>query len=228
MNKTVIFFDLFDTLVKVDRGYLEPYFTREIDRMGDIGELPNAESTIKELTYHSPYLTQMHSIEEMSRYYEGRMQDALMNIDANVLHMLQSLKDAGYELCVISDAAEVDIMHWDESPLAQFFDKTVFSCREHLVKPDPALFHSAQHQMGDPSTSVFVGDGGHSELIGAKAAGMYAIKAEWTKNRREPEICAQADIQLQHPGQLPALMQMLERAQTSEIDTPEQDEPEVK
>ena len=38
----VVFFDLFDTLVKVDRGYLEPYFDRETDRLGDLGILKNA------------------------------------------------------------------------------------------------------------------------------------------------------------------------------------------
>ena len=210
MKKPVIFFDLFDTLVSVDRGYLEPYFTREIDRMGDMGELLTAEDTIKELTYRSPYILQTYTLSEMAQYYENRMKESLLNVDANVLHMLQTLKAEGYRLCVISDAAMVDVMHWKESPLSALFDDTVFSYQEHVVKPDVELFQRAQLRMGSLGYSVFVGDGGHSELIGARESGMYTVKAEWTKNRREPEICEQADIRLQHPAQMVALMHMIE------------------
>ena len=46
----VIFFDLFDTMVRVDRGILEPYFDRETDRMGDNGTLKNAKETIEHLS----------------------------------------------------------------------------------------------------------------------------------------------------------------------------------
>ena len=53
-EKKVIFFDLFDTLVTADRGELEPFFTREIDRMGDNGRLPDAISTIHELAKEAP------------------------------------------------------------------------------------------------------------------------------------------------------------------------------
>ena len=43
MNDVVIFFDLFDTLIKINRGYLEEYFDDEIDLLGDKGILRNSE-----------------------------------------------------------------------------------------------------------------------------------------------------------------------------------------
>jgi hypothetical protein len=49
VDRRVVFFDLFDTLVTVDRGYLEPYFDRETDRLGDNGTLKNAKMTIERL-----------------------------------------------------------------------------------------------------------------------------------------------------------------------------------
>ena len=47
MQEKVIYFDLFDTLVSPDRGYLDPYFDRETDRLGDNGTLKDAKQTKK-------------------------------------------------------------------------------------------------------------------------------------------------------------------------------------
>lgn len=60
-NEIVIFFDLFDTLISADRGYLEPYFNREIDRLGDKGILKNSEDTIREIVSLHPELLQPSS-----------------------------------------------------------------------------------------------------------------------------------------------------------------------
>lgn len=211
----VVFFDLFDTLVKVDRGYLEPYFDRETDRLGDLGVLKNAEQTIDRLIeineHNSPNLLDTKSISEMARYYEERMRDSLMNPPAGVLDMLKDLKESGVQLCVISDAAYVDIMSWDDSPLAQYFDKTCFSCEVGLVKPDPELFKHAQAMFGYPDKCIFIGDGGHEELMGARRCAMQTIKAEWIKNRREEAIYEYADRKLQMTSQVPAAVQEMNR-----------------
>lgn len=202
MEKPTIFFDLFETLVKVDRGYLEPFFDRETDRLGDLGQLPDAESTIWRLATQTPNLTEHGSVFEMARYYEGKMKDSLMNPPQEVLDMLKDLKEAGCKLCVISDAARVDIMHWQESPLAQYFDDTVFSCDIGIVKPDAGLYRMAHLRMGQPSEMLYVGDGGHDELMGAHNAGMITAKAEWIHNRRLDSIYQYSNCRLQSPSQV--------------------------
>lgn len=193
-EKKVIFFDLFDTLVTADRGELEPFFTREIDRMGDNGRLPDAISTIYELAKESPEMLEGTTAEELAKYYEDRMAMLISNVRPDVLEMLQDLKNDGWQLCVISDAARVDIAHWAESPLAQYFDNTVFSCDVGYVKPDPRLYEIAKQSMGDPSQCIFIGDGGHDELLGAHRAGMATIKAEYIKNRRDESIVRESDV----------------------------------
>ena len=111
--------------------------------------------------------------------------------------MLKDLKDAGYKLCVISDAAYVDIAGWNKSPLAKYFDKTVFSCEVGYIKPDPRLFETAKQMMGHPTECIFVGDGGHEELMGAQSVGMKTIKAEWINNRRVEEIYQYSNYRVQ-------------------------------
>ncbi|MBQ8806548.1 MAG: HAD family hydrolase [Bacteroidaceae bacterium] len=211
MSKPTIYFDLFDTLVKVDRGYLEPYFDRETDRLGDLGKLPDAETTIWRLATQTPGIMEHGSIFEMAGYYEAKMKEALMNPPQEVLDMLKQLKEAGCKLCVISDAAPVDIMHWHESPLAQYFDDAVFSCEVGIVKPDAGLYHIAHLKMGKPTEMLYVGDGGHDELMGAHKFGMVTAKAEWINNRRLESIYQYANCRLQSPSQVLDIVQEMER-----------------
>jgi putative hydrolase of the HAD superfamily len=205
VDRRVVFFDLFDTLVAVDRGYLEPYFDRETDRLGDNGTLKDAKMTIERLVDLHPdsEFMQSHSVEEMAKYYEGCMKRSLMNPPEGVLKMLAGLKESGCELCVISDAAFVDVAAWNESPLAKYFDNTAFSCEVGYVKPDPRLFETAKRMMNNPRDCVFIGDGGHDELIGAQNAGMQTVKAEWIKNRRDETLYEYSNYRIQDATQVP-------------------------
>ena len=105
MKEVVLFFDLFDTLIKVDRGYLEKYFDSEIDLLGDKGILKNSKMTISEIVSKYPESLVKYSLEEMVNYYDKVMSDSIINVNKDILDMLDSLKNAGYRLCIISDAA---------------------------------------------------------------------------------------------------------------------------
>lgn len=202
MTKPTIFFDLFETLVTIDRGFLAPYFDREIDRLGDLGRLPNAEAIITHLVHKKPELLQYGSISDIAKYYETKLQQSLVNPPPDILHMLQELQQAGYQLCIISDAAYVDIAHWAESPLTSYFDGAVFSCDIGIVKPDAGLYQMAHVKMGKPTQMLYVGDGGHDELMGAQRFGMITAKAEWIRKRTEEAVCKYANYQLQRPNQV--------------------------
>lgn len=183
MNEVVLFFDLFDTLIKVDRGYLERYFDSEIDLLGDKGILKNSKMTIGEIVSKYPESLVKYSLEEMVNYYDNVMSDSIINVEKDILDMLASLKKLGYKLCIISDAAYVDIKDFKLSPLAKYFDNTIFSCEHGFTKPDKKIYEIAMEVMGSPDKMVFVGDGGHDELVGAKEAGMKTIKVDWFKKR---------------------------------------------
>ena len=183
MKEVVLFFDLFDTLIKVDRGYLEKYFDSEIDLLGDKGILKNSKMTISEIVSKYPESLVKYSLEEMVNYYDKVMSDSIINVNKDILDILDSLKNAGYRLCIISDAAYVDIKDFKISPLANYFDDTVFSCEHGITKPDKRIYEIAMEKMGNPNQSIFIGDGGHDELVGAKKVGMKTIKVDWFKKR---------------------------------------------
>lgn len=74
----------------------------------------------------------------------------------------------------MSNADICDVWYWKESPLASCFDETIFSCDAGLLKPDPRIYALALKRLGfPPDACLFAGDGGHSELKGAREAGLH-------------------------------------------------------
>lgn len=211
----VIFFDLFDTLVHADRGNLEPFFDRETDRLGDNGALKDSKQTVERLASLYPDMLNLFTIKEAAKYYDEQMKHCITTPGDNVLTMLKNLKQDGWKLCVISDAARVDIAHWEESPLAKYFDDVVFSCDVGFVKPDPRLFEVAKERMGNPIECVFCGDGGHEELQGAQLSGMITAKAEWINNRRNDELYAFSNVRAQTTTQMVEMMRDIEQIRGS-------------
>lgn len=206
MNDVVVFFDLYDTLIQVNRGYLEKYFDKEIDRLGDLGILKNAKMTIEKIVSKNPSLIKKYSIKEMVKYYEECMDNAIMNVDENILSMLEELTKEGISLCIISDAAFTDIRNWDNSPLSKYFNKKVFSCEIGYVKPDSIIFEKAKEVMGNPKKCIFVGDGGHDELYGAHKVGMETVKVNWFINRRNKKINLYSDYCIKNKKNLKELV----------------------
>lgn len=202
MKDVVIFFDLFDTLTTANRGYLEPYFDSEIDKLGDLGILKDSEMAIEEIIKKYPILLQKYTKEEMIGYYEENMEKSITSIDIDVYNMLDNLKTKGYKLCIISDACFTDIANWRRSPLSLLFDKTIFSCEVGCVKPNSKIYEIAKEIMGNPKKCIFVGDGGHDELYGASMCEMKTIKANWFVNRSDGKVLDYSDYQVDNVKKL--------------------------
>jgi putative hydrolase of the HAD superfamily len=89
---------------------------------------------------------------------------------------LQELHGRGYRLGLITVCSEDVPELWSETPFADLFDATVFSCAVGLRKPDPRIYHVAcQRLTVEPEVAVFVGDGANDELAGAERVGMRAV-----------------------------------------------------
>ncbi|MFD6452832.1 HAD family hydrolase [Nocardia sp. NPDC055165] len=94
----------------------------------------------------------------------------------SVLRTLESLRDNGIRLAVLSDADAGVAAAWPASPLAALVDTAVFSCRAGATKPDPRLYARVCTDLEvAPSRALFVGDGGGDELHGALRAGLSAL-----------------------------------------------------
>jgi putative hydrolase of the HAD superfamily len=117
--------------------------------------------------------------DRLRRAAEARMERirrAIYGIDERKLTLLRDLRAGGCKTALISNADVMDIRYWQGSALSLAFDATIFSCEEGLLKPDPRIFALAAEKLRLKSGAcLYVGDGGHRELTGARASGMIPI-----------------------------------------------------
>jgi len=94
-----------------------------------------------------------------------------------------------------------------------YFDVVVFAQDHRVVKPDPAIFAIAEHQLGlGPEDCVLVGDHPLNDVLGAKQSGWRAVWIDRegdgvfprsTRTPREPDAC------ITSLGQLPDVLRRL-------------------
>jgi putative hydrolase of the HAD superfamily len=103
---------------------------------------------------------------------------AYAHIDKDVGALVTGLVGRGIRLAVISNGFQEDVVGWSQCSLAPSFQCTMFSCAEHVAKPDPEIYERALSRLGaEPSTAVYIGDGGDDELAGAERAGLRPARA---------------------------------------------------
>ena len=101
----------------------------------------------------------------------------MMDPQEGALEVLNYLKSNGYKIGLISDCGPDVPALWNETPLAPFFDVTVFSCSAGLVKSDTRIFELAIEKLDvTPERCVYVADGMRKELASAAELGMYALQ----------------------------------------------------
>jgi len=204
---TAICFDLFNTLVSV--GEVPASIGRfTADVLGLDHEVWNAvcfspSHEICRPTAHEDILrTLAHSIDpsipmeriiEAVKVRQARFDHALCNVKPNILATLQTLKQAGLQLALISNASTGEVAAWSNSPLAPLFDVTVFSCECGLKKPDVAIYLHAIERLGlTAAECVYVGDGGSLEFHGAGQVGMRTILTrEFLRPNRYHKVIAE-------------------------------------
>lgn len=97
---------------------------------------------------------------------------------SGALETLANLRASGMRTGLISDCAEDIPVLWPQSPIAALIDVPVFSARECIAKPDPAIYLWACERLGvAPAAAVYVGDTA-DEVVGAQAAGLTAVRIQ--------------------------------------------------
>lgn len=100
---------------------------------------------------------------------------------------LRVLRRRGYLLGLISDCTYLWRPVLRSTRLESLFNVITLSCEAGTTKPDPAMYLNTCELLGvKPDECVFVGDGGSSELQGARALNIVAvlIDQEWGVSRR--------------------------------------------
>jgi putative hydrolase of the HAD superfamily len=131
----------------------------------------------------------------------------LRSVPAANVDILMRLRNEGLRVAVLSNCDVMEIEAWNESPLHGVFDVEMFSCQFGQAKPHPDIYRECLRRLNAaPENCLFVGDGGHGELGGARAVGMrtvlYSGVIQYTWPERIPELLAAADFHISSLNQL--------------------------
>jgi putative hydrolase of the HAD superfamily len=184
-----VIFDLFHTLTNLEstlrlhtadilgvrrEDWNKQLLERSSDRL--LGRITDPVRILKNLAYAiDPEIPEAKIIDAVSRRMQGFRQ-SLINMPDETISVLQRLRESGKKLGLISNADCGEIKAWSESPIATYFDSTIFSCEVGYVKPQRQIYEICLRELRVTAREcIFVGDGGLRELEGARAVGMSAI-----------------------------------------------------
>ena len=111
----------------------------------------------------------------------------------DALETLTRLRDMGHRIGLITDCSWETQRLWPETPLPPHFEVVTFSCEAGMQKPNPLIYSLTCERLGvTPERCLYVGDGNSSELPGAEAVGMTALRIhvpyETPPDHRDPWI----------------------------------------
>jgi putative hydrolase of the HAD superfamily len=148
-----------------------------------LGQLSFGEA----LTDISRALTGRVDAAAVQRVCEQRIREkalAFAELDEEVAALIGELRRMDLALAVVSNCFAGDVSAWSRWPLAREFQCAVFSFAAGVAKPDPEIYLKATRALrAEPEATVFVGDGGDEELVGAERAGLRALRAAWFQRR---------------------------------------------
>ncbi len=147
----------------------ETYVDRCLGRYAGLAEF--AQSLCAELGIK----VETAQLSNATQLYDAFIANALMPEPA-VLTALDTLKNDGITLGLISDCVPAVQRLFPKSPLAKRIDTAVFSCQERMMKPARGIYQRACRRLHvQPAECLYVGDGSSQELTGAATAGMVPI-----------------------------------------------------
>lgn len=130
------------------------------------------------------------------------------HVEKDALLTLMMLRESGYHLGLISNAADDEDVQTliDKAGIRTFFDKILTSAAEGIRKPNPRIFQKMLEYWGYSSGRVaMVGDTLGADILGAKNAGIFSI---WiTRRANTPANFAHADT-IKADAQIAALEEL--------------------
>jgi HAD superfamily hydrolase (TIGR01509 family) len=118
-----------------------------------------------------------HIIKELYKTLRapGMIQRLWSNIIPGVPEALESLKEMGLKLVVVSNSDGTVEEILIKVGLRRYFFRIVDSHVVGFEKPDPRLFyHALELSNAAPQTTIHIGDLYHVDVIGARSAGLHA------------------------------------------------------
>jgi putative hydrolase of the HAD superfamily len=196
MTPSTALFDLFGTLVPsppmsgyramVDRiaaiadvqsdEFFEKWMSVNDERL--LGTFGSSEGDIEHVIRKFGVELSASNMDECMHLRRAATRDWIGPLDG-ALAALEELRGLGIKLGLVTDSVFDVPGVWEHSPLSSQFSAAVFSCEQHFRKPDSVMYTTALELLGATAAdTVFVGDGGSSELEGAERLGIRAIKID--------------------------------------------------
>ncbi|MFN0073714.1 MAG: HAD family hydrolase [Chloroflexota bacterium] len=193
MSYAAIIFDLFGTLVDnwpaLERTELLASMAQELGVSDaalyaiwdahrfqrDTGAFASVEAAVSAACHGLNVAANEDSIARAAAAYSV-FADHCLTPRTDAVATVQQLRALGLRVGLISDCGPPTPELWAETPLAEYFDVTTFSCSAGLKKPDPRIYLTTCEALGvQPADCLYVGDGGSRELTGAESVGMTAL-----------------------------------------------------
>ena len=180
-----------DVTDRIDRDLWHNAMRKAAQPLIDYHRMDDLETEIKDFAqFYEILMSSLPSVTITPEIAEEISRDRCYNLD-NVLtlpgtvHTLQTLKDRGYLLGVISDNWPSTRYRLEKTDLAQYFDQITISSDLGIYKPDERLFLHALQEMGVPAQeSAFVDDLAMN-LETAEELGMYPVLSLVKPNTKE-------------------------------------------
>ena len=136
-----------------------------------------AEGLVESLGYDVPPELRARLVEAFGRAGD----DAEIHLAPNVAPALRALKDAGLRVGIVCDVGMTPSStlraHLDRHGVLALFDHWSFSDEVGHYTPDPRIFAHALAGLGArPETTVHIGDLRRTDIAGARAMGMTAVR----------------------------------------------------
>lgn len=117
--------------------------------------------------------------DELAPMMVAYMNDEYQPVDwvpEDVPATLQTLRDHGYHLAVLSNRNQPCQDHLQTLGLLDYFDFALAAGEVNVWKPDPMVFQHALKRLGTiPEQAIYVGDNYYADIVGAKAASMFQV-----------------------------------------------------
>lgn len=165
--------DLFDTVMKKSWKYYNEQWLHEL-------RTPTATEIINYLWDEMNLLRNEQAIQYVIDFFENSILYFPPTLQQNALSVIQQLS-CKYKLAIISDTGfspgRVMSQLMENIGIKKYFSAFSYSDETGVAKPHPLAFTTILHQLHcSPENALHIGDIERTDIMGAKAVGMYAIR----------------------------------------------------
>ena len=175
-----ILFDMGNVLIRFDRGFF-------IDRLGISPEdrhllMRNVFCSVEWVRLDRGSMDEDDAVKSVCRRLPEHLHDAAARLIAmwdrpilpipGMLELVMELKEKGYGIYLLSNASRRQHEYWPRVEASRYFDGTLISADEGVMKPQPEIYHLCLERFGLNAGECFFIDDSPPNIEGAQRCGI--------------------------------------------------------